>query len=310
MNPTLKGVLYVALGASSYGMLATIVKIAYQQDFTTAEVTLSQFFFGIIVLFLLSYQKRKTEKPSKKTIRKLMIAGTTMGCTSVFYYLCVRYLNASVAVVFLMQSVWIGVVIEVIQKRKPPALIKVAAVLLVLFGTVLATQMWNFNAELNILGVLFGMMAAISFSLTLFSTNTVGTGFSPTVRSLYMLLGGGIVVLVFALFTQIFPYYFGFSPQLIEDFTTAKPIDFRIFYTWGVILATFGTILPPILLNKGFPLTGVGLGSIVSSIELPVSVTFAFVLLSETVTVVQWLGIVVILMAVVLMNINLMRKRN
>ena len=42
--------------------VATIVKIAYQQDFTTAEVTLSQFFFGIIVLFLLSYQKRKTEK--------------------------------------------------------------------------------------------------------------------------------------------------------------------------------------------------------------------------------------------------------
>lgn len=309
MNSTLKGVLYVALGASSYGMLATIVKIAYSQGFTTAEVTLAQFFFGIIVLWLLTAKIRKKDKPSQSQIKKLMLAGTTMGCTSVFYYLCVRYLNASVAVVFLMQSVWIGIVIEMLQTRKFPALIKIVAVILVLFGTVLATQMWNFDTGLNVLGVVFGMLAAISFSLTLYSTNSVATGFPPTIRSLYMLFGGGIIVLIFALCTQILPYYLGFSPQFMQDFVTSKPIDSSIFYTWGIILSLFGTVLPPILLNKGFPLTGVGLGSIVSSLELPVSVTFAFVLLSETVTAIQWLGITVILFAVVLMNINLIRKK-
>lgn len=309
MNPTLKGVLFVALGASSYGMLATTVKIAYGEGYTTAEVTLSQFLFGIIVLLLLTAKARKINKPSSKQIRKLMLAGTTMGFTSVFYYLCVRYLNASVAVVFLMQSVWIGVLIETIQTRKVPASIKLLAVLLVLFGTVLATQMWNFGAELNTLGVMFGMMAALSFSLTLYSTSSIAVNFPPAVRSLYMLFGGGIIVLIFALLTQILPHYAHFSPEFMQDFVTDKAIDFKIFYTWGIILSLFGTVLPPILLNNGFPLTGVGLGVIVSSIELPVSVTFAFVLLSEPVVGIQWLGIAIILMAVVLMNLNLIVKK-
>ena len=35
------------------------------------------------------------------------------------------------------------------------------------------------------------------------------------------------------------------------------------------------------LLNAGFPLTGIGLGSIVSALELPVSVMMAFFILNE-----------------------------
>ena len=46
----LKGVLFVAMGASFYGMLATFVKVAYEQGYTTAEVTTSQFVLGIIIL--------------------------------------------------------------------------------------------------------------------------------------------------------------------------------------------------------------------------------------------------------------------
>jgi hypothetical protein len=43
----------------------------------------------------------------------------------------------------------------------------------------------------------------------------------------------------------------------------------------GVVLALFEPIIPPLLMNAGFPLTGIGLGSIVSALELPVSVTMA-----------------------------------
>ncbi|MDN5397381.1 MAG: EamA/RhaT family transporter, partial [Chryseobacterium sp.] len=48
---------------------------------------------------------------------------------------------------------------------------------------------------------------------------------------------------------------------------------------------------------------GLGLGSIVSSLELPVSVTMAFVLLGEKVLLIQWGGIILILFAIVLMNL-------
>ena len=58
------------------------------------------------------------------------------------------------------------------------------------------------------------------------------------------------------------------------------------------------------LLNAGFPLTGIGLGSIVSSLELPVSVLMAYFLLNEELQLIQWIGILLIILAIVIMNIQ------
>ena len=52
-NEIIKGVVLVGLGATSYGMLATFVKLAYldPEKFTTAEVITAQFIYGIIGVF-------------------------------------------------------------------------------------------------------------------------------------------------------------------------------------------------------------------------------------------------------------------
>ena len=308
MNPTLKGILFVAFGASSYGMLATFVKIAYDQGFTTAEVTTSQYVFAILcLLFLNAVTKKSQSIASSSDLKKLILSGTSMGFTSVLYYLSVKYVNASIAVVLLMQSVWIGVFVEAYLNKQKTSKAKIIAVLFVLFGTALATNILDNELVFNFKGYLFGFLAAISFSMTLYSTDSVAKHLHAYKRSLFMLFGGGIIVLTFTLLTQILPTYF--QIHLIgSEFITIKNFDFSILYTWGVLLSLFGTVLPPILLNKGFPLVGVGLGSIVSALELPVSVTFAFFLLKEQVLGIQWLGILIILAAVILINLNLLKK--
>lgn len=310
MNSTLKGILFVALGACSFGMLATFVKIAYKQGFTTAEITISQFAFALVCLLALNFFSRAkhAQKATKTDIRKLIISGTSMGCTSVLYYLCVKYLNASIAVVLLMQSVWIGVLIEAVVHKKVPSLAKLTAVVFVLFGTVLATNIFGNELKFDIKGFIFGLLAAVSFSITLFSTNSIAQHLHPFKRSLFMLFGGATVVITFALLTQILPFYLNIH-LIGEALISAKQFDTSILYTWGILLSIFGTVLPPILLNKGFPLTGVGLGSIVSSLELPVSATFAFIVLDEQVQFSQWIGIVIILTSVLLINWRLIRQK-
>ena len=62
------------------------------------------------------------------------------------------------------------------------------------------------------------------------------------------------------------------------------------------------------LLNAGFPLTGIGLGSIVSALELPISVMMAYTLLHEKVYALQWFGILLIILAIIIMNVNLKKK--
>jgi drug/metabolite transporter (DMT)-like permease len=52
------------------------------------------------------------------------------------------------------------------------------------------------------------------------------------------------------------------------------------------------------------PLTGMGLGAIIASVEIPVSVLMAHLLLKEPVSFLQWVGVILILFSVVLMNIG------
>jgi len=308
LNSLFKGILFVGLGASSYGMLATVVKLCYSKGFTTAEVTISQYVFALLLMFILNKLITKhNNKATNDDIKKLIISGTSMGFTSVFYYLSVKYINASIAVVLLMQSVWIGVLLEIIFNKTKISFLKIFAVVLVLIGTVLATNILKNDIVFDLKGFLFGFLAAISFSITLFSTNIVAKYLHPFKRSLNMLYGGGIVVLIFALLTQLLPTY-GNINLLPSDFITVKSFDVTILYTWGILLSVFGTILPPILLNKGFPLVGVGLGSIISALELPVSVTFAYFLLDEKVSLIQWLGIFIILGSIFLINLKMISK--
>lgn len=287
----LKGAFLVGLGATSYGMLATFVKLAYQEGFTTAEVTISQFTIGIIGLLLLQFfQKSSTENSKPKTTKKerihLILAGTTLGMTSVFYYLAVKYIPVSIAIVLLMQTVWMGVILEMIMERKLPSIKKIISVCIVIIGTLLATNLTNTSNSLNWQGLFWGFLAASSFTATMVTANRVAVRISSVQRSFFMLLGGAIIVLFFAIITQ------------------KTSFNFAIFIKWGIPLSLFGTILPPILMNAGFPSTGIGLGSIISALELPVSVAMAYFLLHEEVLTIQWIGILLIIAAIVLMHLN------
>ncbi len=296
-NNVLKGAFLVGLGATSYGMLATFVKLAYNDrgmsgnTFTPAEVITAQFVIGIIAILIINaFQKAKKKntvlKASKNNIIQLMIAGTSTGLTSIFYYLAVKYIPVSIGIVLLMQTVWMGVLLEMMLEKKLPSKIKIVSVFVVLLGTALATNLIQNEIELDWRGITLGLLAAASFTTTMFTANRVASEISSAQRSLYMLLGGAIIVFIFALATQ----------------TTA--FNFDIFFKWGILLALFGTVIPPMLMNAGFPLTGIGLGSIVSALELPVSVTMAYFILDETVVLSQWFGIGLIIAAIVMMNLK------
>lgn len=308
----LKGVLFVGIGASIYGMLATFVKKAYIDGYTTSEVTTSQFVLGLVGLLFLNFMqtvtsKEKLSSPTAKEVRMLMLAGTSLGCTSLFYYIAVQYINVSIAIVLLMQSVWFSVVIESIISRKLPNARKVISVIIVLVGTILATNLINMDIELDWHGIFWGLMAAASYTMTMFTSNTLATHLPVFRKSIIMLCGGSVVVFLFLFFAQIGPMYFdglkSFYLNFTENTEHIHSFNYSILWTYGFVLALFGTIVPPILFNVGFPNAGLGLGSIVSSLELPVSVTMAFVLLGEKVLPIQWGGIILILFAIVLMNL-------
>lgn len=220
-------------------MLTTFVKLANIAGFTTFELTFSQYFLGAIALvifdFLISKRQKKTTTPSSKNIRNLVLAGFTLGLTSLIYYFSIQFISVSVAIVLLMQSVWIGVAIDFIINKTKPDKLKIFAVVIVLGGTVLATNLLFKTATLDWRGFVLGFLAAISYSITIFASNRIALELSPVKRSKWMALGGLTVVIIIS------------SPSLISTFHPA------VLYRWGLLLAVFGVVLPPLLLTSGMP---------------------------------------------------------
>ncbi len=287
----LKGSLLVGLGACSYGMLTTFVKMAYEDGYTSHEVTFSQMVLGVVGLLLINlFVRRKqadvTEVSRTRSKFKLMAAGTTLGLTSTFYYLAVKYIPVSIGIVMLMQSVWMGVVLEALMQRKKPSAKKIIAVIAILIGTLMATNVLNDEFVIDWRGIGWGFLAAMSYTGTIYCSNTVSLEMHSLKRSLWMMIGGFLIVSAISL------------PYLVIEYRM------EILLNWGLVLALFGTILPPLLYTAGMPKIDVGLGAIISSIELPAAVLMAYFLLNEKVDLAQWLGITLILLAVVQMNLR------
>jgi len=299
MNANIKGFFYIAIGAASYGILATFVKYANNNGFETGGLVFSQYLFGALVLSIISFfiskkHKRVSEAQvqTKNPRLKLLLFGTSLGFTSSFYYLSIQYVPVSVGIILLMQTIWMGVILEFFIARHLINSTKIIGAGIAIVGTLLAAKVFEDTIAIDLKGIGFGLLAAMSYTVTMYASNKVALQLPIITRSKYLVVGGLIVIVFFWNF------------QILES------MSWLIFLKWGVFLGIFGTILPPILFNKGFPELGTGLGSIIASLEIPVSVFSAYLVLGEDISILQWLGIAIILFSVVLINLKKVKKND
>jgi drug/metabolite transporter (DMT)-like permease len=280
------GAIWVFLGACSYGILTTFVKLAYKDGWDSAQVTGSQMLFGLLILWLLFVPvtlifKGNYVQLKKSEIVRLMLLGSSTGLVGVFYYQAVQYLPASVAIIMLFQFTWMGVLWEAILEKKWPNKDKLIMLAVVLGGTFLASGFAEQNAlNYDWRGWVFGLMAAFCYTVFIYFNGTVAKTGHPWKKSSFMLIGASSIVLL------IYPPTFVFDGSLSEGL-----------FGYAMILSVFGTVLPPVLYATGMPKIGIGMGSLISSAELPVAVVVSAILLHEKVSVYRWLGIVIIILA-------------
>ncbi|WP_078554000.1 EamA family transporter [Bacillus alkalicellulosilyticus] len=273
--------LVVLCGAISYGLLSTFVKLSYDAGISPNEVLVGQFVIGWTLFLLIFFSQRPKRRP-RKTVLSLMVVGTTISSTGIFYYLSLQTLPASIAIILLFQFTWIGIIIECIATSKLPTRKTVIAVLILLVGTVFAAGVTGTEIQhLTPMGVTLGFCAAISFSLFIFFSGKVAIFIPSVERSFYMICGALLVTLL------VFP-------------NTLFTID-GVSTTWlwySLALGFFGIVLPTFLFAIGMPKLERGLGPIISSAELPTVVVMSILVLQESVSYWQWLGILFILLGI------------
>jgi len=291
----LKGILLVFFGACSFGILSTFVKLAYHDGYSLGDVTGAQAFFGAVILWVLFFFQSRTSKYKAQEIKlitpkwKMILAGICTGLVSIFYYQSVKLVPNSVAIILLMQFIWMSILLEFIIYKKKPTGLQFLAILLVLGGTVLASGMLETTiSSLSYKGIGFGLLAAGFLMLS----GRIGNEYPPLQKSALMITGA--CTLIFILFPPAFLFNDALNGTLLK---------------WGLIIAVFGTVIPPLFYAEGVPRIGTALSSILSAAELPVAVMMAGFVLQEQVSFLRWVGVCVILSAMVLPNLKYLKRR-
>lgn len=286
MNKT-KGAIAVFLGAASFGILSTFVKKAYAQGYNLAEVTGIQALLGVIFLWLAWLLIKNLQQPTKSQTPlspkwKIYLSGVSTGMVSILYYKCVELVPASLAIVLLMQYIWIGQIIELIFFKVKPQLSQIIVIIAILAGTVFATGMIEEPLEsFSLLGIGYGMLAATAYSIFMIVNGRVGNDYHPIHKSAMMISGALFLITV-----------------TLHPFSLFNSETFMGILPYGLLLSIFGTVIPPLLFAYGMPKVGYSLGAVLSAVELPVAVCMSYLVLQESVSWLKWTGVIFILLTI------------
>ena len=283
--------LLVIIAASSYGLVSTIIKLAMLGGFSASEAVTSQFFIGFCLAALIFILTNRT-KLSFKGLGILILAGLLTAMTNIVYGRSLIYLPASLAVVLLFQFTWIGMVISCIAKRQLPSRIEFISLIVLFAGTIPAAGLIDVDlSQIPIQGWLWGLAAALCFSFFLFVNG------KPTKS---MNLSNRLLLVSFFAFLTTATFQ---SPEIIWNGTLFG----EGLWVYGLALGLFGMIIPVYLFTIAVPKVGLGMSSILGAFELPIAVMVSVILLNETVTALQIVGIVIIIIGITLPT---MRNRN
>ena len=288
--------LFIIIASSSYGLLSTIIKVAMEHGFTSAQAVTSQYMIGFLLTFLLFlFTQRTLPRLSKKGVLTIVIAGSLTATTGMIYGHALNYLTASLAVVLFFQFTWIGLFIDCILHKRLPTRYEGLSMVFLLAGTVLAAGV--LDTDITIIpwqGWVFGLLAALSFAIFIQVNSRPVEGVSTIARTFLMSFVALIIISIFL------------APEIAWNGTLFKT-DLWIF---GIILSVFGILLPIILLSIAAPKVGGALSSILSAMELPVAIIASVIILQESLAPLQYVGIILVLVGMILPTVLAQRKKS
>src|SRR6218665_2074718 len=200
---------------------------------------------------------------------KLLLTGASIGLSSFCFYLSVKYIPVSLTIVLLMQVSWISSLGECLLFKKRISKVELLSMLVIILGTVLAGNLTDvFNQNTSVLGISLGLLSAFIYAIYVLSASKVGNKIPMFEKSALMMTGSTLILLMIN----------------FKTITTSGHFDFGLL-KWGVFLAVFGTVIPPICFTIGMPKIGPGLSAILLTLELPAVVFCAHIILKEEITV-------------------------
>lgn len=278
----------VLFGGTLYGTMSSFVKLAYSYGFNAAELSFWQAFLAAGFLFICALASRKTDKGKlkRKDLLPLILTGSSIGLTNFLYYESVQYIPASLAIIILMQFTWMSILLERIIFTRKTSKMELLTILFILVGTVLAggvleIKEWVFSFR----GILFALCSSFTYAVYIVANARIGKGVRWQSKSMIIMVGSSVCIFTINSGVIIAGNYL--CPE---------------FVWWAFFLAVAGTTIPTALSAAAISKIGSGISSILMTVELPIAIICARIVLKEQVSALQVAGIIIMLVSISAMN--------
>ena len=282
------GYIYAILAASLYAFVTIIGKTLVTGGVHPLQIAFYQYFFTVIILGTwLFFRTAGGLRRNVKTLGAFALLGIIGGAgTNLLYYSALQYLDAGLcAMLLFFHPVYITIFFAVtkIKKLKP---INYFSVLLAITGAAVVLDIFNSSFSLSVAGLSFGILSGVSYAFYNIFADLKFKEENPNVINFYACLAAFMFSTGLLTFSGI-----GFSLPL-----TSVPSIF--------LLACLSGIVPPYFFFKALQYIGSEKVSVISSIELPVTLFLAFTILNEYLRPIQLFGVVLIILSSVLLHRN------
>lgn len=286
----------VLLGGTMYGTMSSFVKLSFTRGYNAAELSFWQALLAAVMLGLctLATRKHKNKNLLKKFFLPLMFTGCSIGLTNFLYYDSVSYIPASVAIIILMQYTWFSLLIEWIVFRRKASKMELITVFFILIGTLLAGKMLETKSlTFSLKGIVLALCSSLTYSIYIIANGRIGKSVRWQAKSMTIMIGSSCSIFVI-----------NSSTILSSTYLNGE------FMLWAIFLAIIGTTIPTALFAAGISKIGAGMSSILMTIELPVAILCANLVLNEPISPLQIAGILIMLLSICTMNYyKLMKSR-
>ncbi|SMB93921.1 Permease of the drug/metabolite transporter (DMT) superfamily [Desulfonispora thiosulfatigenes DSM 11270] len=290
MDKNLKlGALSILMAGSLWGFLGLTCKTLTSYGLTSFDVSFFRIFVG--ALFLLLYMVIKDIKLlriDRKGLIFTAIAGlVSQSLANGFYFASIERTSITTAVILLYTAPIFTNIISKFIYQEVFTKLKVVAVILCFSGVFLTATGGDLNTlKLNFLGLLIGLASGLTFGLMPILNKFILEKYNPWTILFYSFLWGSFFILLLARPLKIF----------------SLNLDFKFWFALvflGLVLAVIG---------YGLYLKGLKFGvepskaTIISTVEIVVSVIVAYFVFKESINIYNILGILMVAASVILIQ--------
>lgn len=248
----------------------------------------------MLLIFLFIYNK----KLLRIQIRDIWCFLGTGLCSILFFNFCyfkaITMTSLSVAAVLLYTAPAIVMVLSRILFKEKLTPVKLIALAVTFLGCVLVTGVIGSDTHLSVSGILIGLGAGLGYALySIFSRYALERGYHSFTISFYTFLIASLGVIPFVPMGRTF------------QICTKDGGMFGFTLIFGLV----STVLPYILYTIGLTVVENGKASIIASIEPVVATVLGVVLFHERLTWNGILGILLVLGAIIMCNINICKTK-